>query len=301
MVSVWRLRMKSDAGNVDHAAARDFAIENGIVGAGWHLDAPGGGSLLPDMSNDVEEYLRHATSVFGSRSSLLGAVESIGRRMKIGDFGWMYATHKGEYWCCRIDGEFQYRAGGDFDLYDLHIVRPCTWALAGTADAVPGVIRRAFAGPFGVVGTITTGANRAIEAVEIALGTKAVTTRGDLFDTASPEDLEDLVSLYLQSLGWMIFPTTSKASMASYEFVLVNQSNGERAGVQVKSGNVWRLDQAVAGDFDKFFIFLANPSAHLTGSDPRIQILNRKDLLDFAQANWKLLPKRLQLRWPKVP
>jgi hypothetical protein len=121
---------------------------------------------------------------------------------------------------------------------------------------------------------------------------------GDLFELASPDDLEDIVALYLQDKGWSIFPSTAKTSMASYEFVLVHRQTGERAGVQVKSGEVGSLDQKVASDFDLFFVFLAKVHSIITGDVDRIKTIDREELALFAKQNWRLLPKRLKIRWP---
>jgi hypothetical protein len=293
--------MKSGAGSVDHAAARQFAIDNGIVGAGWGLtDSPDLGPL-PDKSDDLALYLKHAKERFPDDQSLEGVAADFGQRMKLGDYCWMYVTHTGEYWCCRIDNEkFCYRVGGDFDKFDLHITRRCTWARAGTADAVPGVVRRAFAGQFGTVSRIVTNADMAIEAAEVALGFRKPTANDDLFALASPEDLEDIVALFLQTKGWRLFPSTAKVSMASYEFVMVHERMGKRAGVQVKSGTVGYLEQKVASDFDSFFVFLANPMGVIAGDVDRISRITREEVAKFANDNWKLLPQRLKLRWSPV-
>ena len=213
-----------------------------------------------------------------------GAAKVLGLQMQVEDFCWTYASHTGEYWCCRIDGEFEYRTGGDFDKYDLHLTRRCTWKLAGAADAVPGVVRRAFAGQFGAVSRITSTATNAIEAAEVLFGFKKPIPNGDLFAVAGPEDLEDLVALYLQEQGWRVFPSTSKVSMASYEFVLVDRDTGKHAAVQVKSG----------------FVFMTNPVAVVADTDPRTKRIGRDEINAFARAHWKLLPKRLQARWPIV-
>ena len=132
----------------------------------------------------------------------------------------------------------------------------------------------------------------------MTLGRKKPLLDGDLFALATPEDLEDIVALYLQAKGWCLFPSTAKVSMASYEFVLVHQQTGERAGVQVKSGTVASLHQNVASDFDVFFVFLANPHGILTGDIERIKKIDRDELAAFAKRNWGLLPQRLKIRWP---
>lgn len=176
MANVWRVRLQSGKDGVDHASARKFVIETGVVGAGWGLDDAEPSLQLPDRTTDYGLYLRRAKEWFGrlgDTDKLERAANIFGVEMQQNDYCWAYVSHVGEYWCGRVAGEFEYRAGGDFDRYDVHMTRRCRWALVGTADAAPGVIRRAFAGPFGTVTRLVTATDVAIEAAEIALGTRA--------------------------------------------------------------------------------------------------------------------------------
>lgn len=294
--------MKSELDGVDHQAARAFAIANGVVGAGWGLVDAGEPDPLPDECGDIDRYLQHARTAFPGNDSMENSAHIFGTVMQPGDYCWMYESGTGEYWCCQIalgvDGRFRYRTGGAFDTADLHLTRNCTWALAGAADAVPGVVRRAFAGPFGVVSAIVTDAHEAVLAAEIALGLNQPAVNGNLFAIATPEDMEDLVALYLQFQGWMLFPSTAKRSMANYEFIFVHRDDGRRAGVQVKSGAQAFLDPQVAEEFAEYFVFMANPAAIVARGDARVQQIQRDVLETFARNNWYLLPQRLQNRWP---
>ena len=268
------------------------------MGAGWGLNNLPEASQLPDLSSDLNLYLQRAKLCFPSDNSLKGVADIFGNQMQVGDYCWMYVTHTGEYWCCRIDGGFEYRSGENFDAYDLHLTRRCTWVKAGPADAGPGVVRRAFAGQFGAISSIKTDAGAAVEAGEILFKLREPLPNADLFAVATPEDLEDVVALYLQEQGWRVLPTTAKVSTASYEFVLVHHETGRRAGVQVKSGKVSSLNQAIAADFNAFFVFMANPAAVVAGADPRLIRIRRDEIEAFARRCWALLPKRLQARWP---
>ena len=296
MPNVWRLRMMSGKTGVDVVAARAFAIREGIVGAGW---GPVEEVDLLDGCRDPDEYLRVAKREWPDDGSMVGALDIFGRKMQIGDYCWIYVTGRGEYYCARIDGDFVYRVGGEFTEHDLHMVRDCTWRCAGTVDAVPGVIRRAFAGPFGTISQIVTGVSNAISASELLFGINMPRTGLDFYAAASPDDLEDVVSLYLQDQGWRVIPSTSKSTMANYEFIMVHNETSERAGVQVKSGNVGYLNQVVAEDLDVFFVLLANDSAVMVGDSSKLRRLDPIKIRDFARDHWSLLPRRLQAQWPQ--
>jgi hypothetical protein len=295
MTNVWRVRMMSSRGDVDHAAARQFAIDHGVVGAGWGLRADP--CPIPDCWPDIDLYLSYARADYPGDNAMEGAVAGFGGSIHIDDYCWMYATHTGEYWCGRITGGFEYRSAPDFARHDLHVTRPCVWVPAGTADGVPGVVRRAFAGPFGTFSELVTDKATILETSNFLHGIQQRRQNANLFAVASPEDLEDLVALYLQERGWLVYPSTAKASMASYEWVVVHRATGGRAGVQVKSGATRSLHQDVADDFDDFFVLMANPTATVTGS-PKIRRLIPADIERFARSHHSLLPKRLQRLWP---
>lgn len=296
MTNVWRLRMKSGKPDVIPTQARAFAFDRGWVGAGWGLDGSPYNDALIDGSTDIAAYEDLASKVFQGDGSFRRALTAIGSQMVEGDYCWAYDSYMGEYWCARVEGGFRYRQGGQFDDYDLHMLRPCTWAKAGTADAVPGAIRRAFAGPFGTVTTLKADKDRLIGAAKIILGEPGQLKANDLFEAAGPEDLEDLVALYLQAEGWRIYPSTAKVTMASYEFVVVHEESGARAGVQVKSGGINRLRQGVAGGFDHFFVFLAGGNPQVDG-DERLSVITRAQIMEFAHRNLELLPLRLMRSW----
>jgi len=281
---------------VDHPAARQFAFAEGLVGAGWGLNGSSYVGSIPDKCRDADRYYQHAELVHGGEG-FQRAFDAIANRMNPGDYCWAYNTHLGEYWCCRIEGPFEYREGGAYDDFDWHMTRSCVWVCVGATDAVPGVIRRAFAGPFGTVSALTTGADRAAQAAEMALGLRRPIRGVDLFDAAGPEDLEDLVALYLQASGWSIYPSTAKIGTASYEFVMVDARTGERAGVQVKSGKASILNPAVAEDLDRFFVFAPSLTDDRSWTDKRVTQIAKSDIRNYALENWRLLPKRLRADW----
>lgn len=295
---VWRVRMKSLAPGVRHVSARDFAVSNGVVGAGWGLDPAS--PEIADGCPDGSLYIRLARQAFPADRGMENAYDVFVNRMRPGDYVWIYATHSGEYWCGRVTGEFAYRSTPEFVASDLRVTRPCVWAKAGTAEAVPGVVRRAFAGQFGAVSAMVSDASSAVAAARRALG-ESQAKSGDLYAEVSPDDLEDICALYLQTKGWLVLPSTAKVSMASYEFVLVNAATGARAGLQVKSGGPSTLTQAVAEAFDRFFVFLSHPNATLIGSDPKLEQISRGELRDFAIKHYALLPQRLRSRWNPNP
>ena len=103
------------------------------------------------------------------------------------------------------------------------------------------------------------------------------------------EETEDLVFLYLQSLGWYVVPNSRKADTMSFEFLLVNPLTNEPASTQVKTGKtVLNTD-----DYQQYphKVFLFQSSGHYQGAthDNVIRI-PRADLLAFLQQSKTWLP-----------
>jgi hypothetical protein len=105
----------------------------------------------------------------------------------------------------------------------------------------------------------------------------------------SAMDIESLVFVYLQFIGWYVLPGTRAATTAHYEFVLVNRETGQRALVQVKSGQVWIEDASYAGE-ETTFLFAASGGY---GADipPNAVIITRAELNRFMREQPHLLPR----------
>ena len=111
----------------------------------------------------------------------------------------------------------------------------------------------------------------------------------DLYEFMSDSDIENVVFVYLQVVGWYVLPGTRTATTAHYEFVLVNRETGERAIVQVKSGGTSINASQYAGE-EKAFLFAA--SGDYGSNIPRNTIIiTRNELNKFMQKSPHLLPR----------
>ncbi len=121
-------------------------------------------------------------------------------------------------------------------------------------------------------------------------GTKG---RLDIFALLSPLDHEDLAALYLQKEGYLLVPSTIKSSTAAYEWVMFHRETGEKAVLQVKSGNAW-IDLAPLADIpSRVFVVAADGTA--AGKIPgNVTCISREQLLRFAKEWRVLMPERIR-------
>ncbi len=111
----------------------------------------------------------------------------------------------------------------------------------------------------------------------------------DLYEFMTDADIENVVVVYLQVIGWYVLPGTRTATTAHYEFVLVNRETGERAVVQVKSGNT-SIDASHYASEEKAFLFAASGN-YGSSIPPNVAIITRQQLNKFMREMPHLLPR----------
>jgi len=134
------------------------------------------------------------------------------------------------------------------------------------------------------------------------------------WELTHPEDLEDIVGIYLQTKGYYIFPSTNKQGTKDYEFKLIHLDGEKEAIIQCKNNavikkNLW--DKFETGDYKEYNVYvltiLDDPHPQQFGYKPhydndiiqwslndRIMVLNKSTLYTWAGKNCKILPNRIQ-------
>jgi hypothetical protein len=287
---LWRLNIKTGA--QDGFDPRQFCLEKNLAGVGWSVEDENG-----QPPTDFEHYLKLGKAQYSDKgdNGWWAAVNAIGNRMNEGDLCWT-RDWNGVYFLGRIAGPWQYLYGDDADNVDVHCVRSCKWVRVGLLDTVPGAVERSF-GPPRTVQAIN---DKTAEAYSRYIygqlsGEPTVATNGrpDIFALLSPLDHEDLAALYLQTEGYVLVPSTVKFSTAAYEWVMFHQKTGEKAVLQVKSGNAWIDVTPLAEIPSRVFIVAAD--GVVAGPVPaNVSCISREQLLRFAQERRMLLPERIR-------
>ena len=292
--TIWRINIKTDT-DLD---ARRFCIEKNIIGAGWSIE-----NELDDGSRNGEKYYEIGKAAYPNCEGFKKTANAMIWRMQKGDLCWT-RDWNGFYFLGKIDGPFIYQVGEPWDEFDVHMTRGCEWVAAGPADAVPGDIRRSFtsAALQRVYSHTAATISEIMYSEKSGEGTPNRANDIDLFSLLGPDELEDLVGIYLQiEKDWAIVPSTSKRSTPTYEFVLRHRSTGERAFLQVKSGNAEFIPPSNLGSSEKFFVFVNSDDA-LPHLEPPFEVLSKDAILKFARSNSVLLPEIAQhlLGWAEV-
>jgi hypothetical protein len=283
MRTLWRLHIRPSGGKGDVAASVAFCLKNEIVGMGWPV--PEEASL---RSSDLEWYKQAAVREYQTDESW-HSVWTFAEQPAIGDLIWFRST-EGRYFLAEILSPWEYAYDDDAAI-DVDIVnfRKARIIDIGLCDAVPGKIIACFRPsrtfqPIRSPGML----NFSEKLAGLPLSGAPIF---DLFEFMSDVDLENVVFIYLQVLGWYVLPGTRTATTAHYEFVLVHRETGEKAVTQVKSGETW-IDASRYSGTEKAFLFAA--SQQYGSIIPRnVVLITRHQLIAFIQDHRYLLPQAI--------
>ena len=111
------------------------------------------------------------------------------------------------------------------------------------------------------------------------------------------EETENLVFLYLQSLGWYVVPNSRKGNTMRFEFLLAHSTNNETAVTQVKTGRARLNFDDYAADAQHRRIFLFQSNGHYDGkATDRVQSISRAALEGFLRDRADLFPEAFRTK-----
>jgi len=226
-----------------------------------------------------------------------------------GDLVWNRDS-TGGYWLGRITGPWRFDGSAEATKWDLNNVRACEWLERTYRDwEVPGAVVRSFTGrasSFSRVAPAERGGWRVTgliwrqtkdpDAQPPVLEPEEIIT--DLLD---PTDAEDVALLYLQSLGWLLLPSSRMNDTPLYEAALKHIDDGRLAVVAVKSGGqnavpVSKIVSAVTDQEAEVFVFSTHEKFDGDPGKLGATRISRSEIVMFMAARPELLPPRIA-RW----
>lgn len=292
--NLWRINIKPSS--KDGVNPRRFCLEKNILGVGWAIGESDNMTWEEYEDKALEIYYYEDKINFkkkhGSRS-WKSAINIIKYNMKIGDLCWT-RDQNGVYYLGRIIGEWEYKGTKEYIDADIVNIRKCVWIKIGLIDEVPGKVINSFAARSTVqkvwdntaveYSKLLYNQYTSEEKYELNLSNKSI------YSLLSPDDCENVIGLYLQKeRGYYIIPKTNRLDTVKYEFVLKHKDSGEKAIVQVKSGNVPLNIDSFKGLADKVFLFTTEGS-YQGKLNESIEVLNKDTVEEFIFNNIKIMP-----------
>jgi len=118
----------------------------------------------------------------------------------------------------------------------------------------------------------------------------------DFLNFLLPEDVEEIVSLYLQlEKNYLIYTSTNKIDTAKYEFVMISRDGKEKCCIQVKTGNITLNPEDyinLTENNDKVYLFTLGK--YKRENINNVICLKKEEILDFIKNNKEILPSGIK-------
>ena len=279
-MNIWRLHIRPDYKVGSDPVA--LCLSQGVVGIGWGVDK---------KPKSKEEYLKLGEKKYGDLS-WRKASNIVLSLMQIDDLVW-FRDFSGTYYLARVRGDWKYKDAPENQQADLFNVRDAEIYKVGTS--VAGRIINSFRASATVQRILGETVSSFSQIVYNRLCShrfyKPKVKSQDIFDLLSDVDLEDVVGLYLQLKKNYIMVPSSRSRQNDtlfFEYQLVSKKNGEKAYVQVKSGNTTiNLDNYV--NFGEMF-YLFSPAGYYGNGASNVVAILKGDILAFLKKEKKLMP-----------
>jgi hypothetical protein len=280
---VLRLHIRSTIrDDAAHDRATVWCLENSYSGLGWGIwDHEG---LAGISWSEYEEHGRANSNVRRFHDAAVGTLLWTRQR-------------NGNYWLGVVEGEWEYRDEQQARDLDLFNVRPTRWEQVGTEGKVPGRVVNAFRSRW----TLQKIHDDAAREYTRRLHEKLFEGRSD-FEPADaetviksllgPEDLEDLVAVYLQD-RYAYLVVSRLRSTPGYEYELRTRDGGDTAVASVKSGETHvDLDLLPSDTVDASYGYAVCEKYDGQRHD-RFTEIKTDELAEFMRSRREVLPERV--------
>ena len=279
-MQLWRIHIRPGRANINPVKSYAFCLRKEVIGVAWGVESDDPQTL----EHYVELYDNQYADETGKRAVRLLA------DMARGDLVWIRST-QGIYHLCQVDGPWQYSGSHEFREVDIVNYGRVSIAEVGVEMHVPGKVIASFR----AARTLQRIADEATLAVSTLIWNKLTddhlpitASTPDIFSMISSKDCEDLIAVYLQMNGWIVYPTRRQSDMPAYEFVLRHKADYREAVVQVKTGFTPIDLGALPSSVGVAFAFQANEQ--YIGRNPKAVIIKRDDVLNFISNYARLVP-----------
>ena len=288
---VYRIHIKPSGGRAARKTTFQYCLDNGLLGVGWRVNT------LTNTRN-WDDYSKEASH------DDKGICKYIHTWVKEGNLVWT-RDPTSQYYLARVKSGWEYwisQKGIDRNI-DIANVFRCVFKKIDL-DVVPGKVIACFRAPRTIQKIDDKRARAYSQYLWNMLSGEQVykvekSEFSDIFMMLDAEETEDLLFLYLQSKGWYVVPNSRRRDMMSFEFIVTNSRNGEKAVTQVKTGEVVLNRDDYSHLPHKVFLFQSNE--HYEGTDSENVIcVRREELLKFLEERTALFPRSFRIKLEMV-
>ena len=272
-----------------------FCKQKSIVGIGWPLDEENLEKFKKE--SNFENYKKLVLEQYNKDTGLKKAINCYSEIEK-DDLIWA-RDRDNIFYICRVTGKWEYSYENDNKVNDIFSYFSVEYVKVGTVEEVPGKVVNSFR------------ANATLQRIHgksIFEMTKKIYNKKsnnklyeikkieDFLNFLLPEDVEEIVSLYLQlEKNYLIYTSTNKIDTAKYEFVMISRDGKEKCCIQVKTGNT-TLDPEnyIHLTENNVKVYLFTLEGYKRENINNVICLKKEEILDFIKNNKEILPSRIK-------
>lgn len=282
-MTLFRIHIKPSGGNNDLEMTFQHCIDNNILGIGYRLDNGFNGMSW-------EEYEKQSTGIHNT----IKQFRYIYNHVRPEDLVWTRDLNA-NYYLARISSSWEYFET-DFSRnnnIDVANVFRYEDVIQLQLEDVPGSVVSAFYSPRAIQQIHDAGAGEYSKHIwnkNKKSSVYDVHPIWDLFTVLDPEQVEDLVFIYLQTLGWYVIPNSRKANTIRFEYMILQSNSKIRGLVQVKTGQTPLCPAEYAKNLEYIFLFQSN-NIYNGEHFPNVTCIRREDLIKFVEQSRDWLPR----------
>ncbi|MCB1130029.1 MAG: hypothetical protein KDN05_02805 [Verrucomicrobiae bacterium] len=281
-MSTFRIHIRPSGGLGNPGISFAYCLDEGVLGVGWP-------TYLDKGASTWEEYEAEASAHHDD----LSRVRYLKENVRKGHLIWTRCA-AGEYYLAKVLSEWEYLTSAKaLDADIVNVVR-CKILKVPRIDAVPGKVVACFRPARAIqriaderMGIYSRQLWNQLSGEEHFPSSQ--THGGEVFPFLGSEETEDLIFIYLQTLGWIVVPNSRKADTMSYEFYLIHRESRERAIVQIKTGNTGLNADDWTGRNERVFLFQSN-GLYSGREHPSIECISPAEIQAFMVRNRDFLP-----------
>ena len=273
----------------------NFCKDKNILGIGWRLDEENLKKFKEE--SDFKNYKKLILEQYPKDNGLKKVINCYSE-IEEDDLIWA-RDRDNIFYICRVTDKWKYNYGNDNKVNDIFSYFPVEYVKVGTVEEVPGKVVNSFranATLQRIHGESIFEMTKKIYNKKQGKSPYEVKEIKDFFNFLLAEDVEEIISLYLQlEKNYLIYTSTNKINTAKYEFVMTSRDGKEKCYTQVKTGNEVlnpKDYENLIENINKVYLFALGG---YEGKDMNNIICLKKDeILDFILKNKEILPNRIK-------
>jgi len=286
-MAVYRIHIRPRGGDKNSRLSFDYCLKENVLGLGWQIKT----------TNNIiswKDYESEASKIYGKDK--LSRVRYLKDNIKKDDLIWT-RDHDGYYYLGKAKSEWEYFTNTEAKSADIVNIIRCELKKIHSIDEVPGKVVASFR-PSKTIQSIK---DKTVSSYSKYLWNKLSKNNfynipadkyENIYSFLGSEETEDVIFIYLQTLGWIVVPNSRKGDTMSYEFYAINRVTKEKAIIQVKTGNTPLSPKDWKNWKEKVFLFQASGN-YIGETEENVVCLDPKEIEAFMYENKDILPKNI--------